>query len=202
MPSRSANALAGGRAAGHTALLIIDMISGWDFPDAGKLLPGALEIAPRIASLKARCRRDGVPVIYANDNRGLWRSDFRMLVEASLGAGGPAARIASSLRPDADDYFILKPRHSAFFRTPLELLLKDLKVERLVLTGVSTDQCVAMMATDARMREFEVIVPRDAVATQTRARNDACLRQLETAFGMATTSARHLRILPARTTPR
>lgn len=116
-------ALAPAPAAGHTALLIIDMISCWDFPDAEKLLPGAHFIAGRIAALKARCTRAGVPAIYVNDNRGRWRSDFPKLVELSLASGGAGAEITSTLLPEETDYFVLKPKQSAFFATPLELLL-------------------------------------------------------------------------------
>ena len=131
-------------AAGHTALLIIDMISCWDFPDAEKLLPGAHAIATRIATLKARCTRAGVPTIYVNDNRGRWRSDFPKLVELSLAAGGAGAEITSALLPEETDYFVLKPKQSAFFATPLELLLAYLKASRLIVAGVASDQCIAL----------------------------------------------------------
>src|SRR4051794_23052922 len=105
-----------------TALLVVDMISCWDFPDADKLVRGARRIAPNIAALKARCRETGTPVIYANDNRGRWRSDFPMLVGESLERGGMAAEITRALEPEHDDYFVLKPSQSAFFGTPLEIL--------------------------------------------------------------------------------
>jgi hypothetical protein len=118
------------------------MISCWDFPDAEKLLPGAHAIAGRIAALKARCTRAGVPAIYVNDNRGRWRSDFPKLVELSLAAGGAGAEITSALLPEETDYFVLKPKQSAFFATPLELLLAYLKATRLIVTGVASDQCI------------------------------------------------------------
>jgi nicotinamidase-related amidase len=154
-----------------TALLIIDMISSWDFPDARPLLAQASRMAPCIAALRKRCKRSGLPVIYANDNRGQWRSDFSRLVRASLEHGGAGAQITTSLAPEDDDYFVLKPKHSAFFSTPLELLLQDLQVRRLIVTGVSSDQCVLHTVGDARMRDYEVIVPADCIATQTAQRN-------------------------------
>jgi nicotinamidase-related amidase len=182
-------------AAGGTALLVIDMISCWDFPDAHKLLPGARRIAPFIAALQARCRRAGVPVIYANDNRGRWRSDFRALVDLSLECGGPAAAITQTLEPERDDYFVLKPSQSAFFGTPLELLLRHLEVRRIAIAGVASDQCVLSTALGARMRSLEVVVPRDCVATQSNPRNRAVLQQLEEVHRVPTTAASRIRLV-------
>jgi nicotinamidase-related amidase len=184
-------------AAGHTALLIIDMISCWDFPDAEKLLPGAHAITARIAALKARCTRAGVPTIYVNDNRGRWRSDFPKLVELSLAAGGAGAEITSALLPEEADYFVLKPKQSAFFATPLELLLAHLKASRLIVTGVASDQCIIATVADAGMRDLESIVPRDCVASQTPARNERFLRQAREALLVSTPLASRIR-LPAK----
>src|SRR5438270_12856154 len=89
--------LAEDRAAGETALLIIDMLSGWDFTDAQSLLAQSVPIAPRIAALRARCRAARIPVVYANDNHGRWRSDFRQVVEAALEGEGDGARIARTI---------------------------------------------------------------------------------------------------------
>src|SRR5689334_5103401 len=114
--------LAEDRAAGETALLIIDMLSRWDFEDADALLAHAAPIAPRIAALKARCRSARVPVVYANDNHGRWRSDFRQVVAAALEGDGQGAQVARQLAPDEHDYFVLKPKHSGFHATPLDLL--------------------------------------------------------------------------------
>lgn len=103
----------------RTALLVVDMISCWDFPDADRLLPAARRIAPVIARLQQQCRRARVPVIFANDNNGRWRSDFRTQVDLALASTAGAA-ITTELRPLEGDYFILKPKHSALFATPLE----------------------------------------------------------------------------------
>lgn len=198
MPSRKKNpsSLATHHANGGTALLIIDMISGWDFPDAAKLLRQSAAVALRIAALKARCRRAGVPVIYANDNRGHWRSDFRRVVANAVQAGGQGGRIVAQIAPDDDDFFVLKPKHSAFFATPMELLLRHLQARRLILTGVSSDQCVVMTAEDARMRDYEVVVPQDCVASQTPARNRRALAHFEEVMDIRTTASSRLR-LPA-----
>ncbi|MEJ8815877.1 isochorismatase family cysteine hydrolase [Variovorax ureilyticus] len=174
-------------------MLIIDMISSWDFPDADKLLRGAHGIVDSISTLKSRCRRAEVPVIYANDNRGRWRSNFPELVQRSLDTGGAAAAITRALMPDPDDYFVLKPSQSAFFGTPLELLLQHLNIRRIVIVGVASDQCVLSTALDARMRSLDAIVPSDCVASQTRARHSAVLRQFEAVHRLPTTPGPRIR---------
>jgi nicotinamidase-related amidase len=174
------------------ALLITDMISTWNFPHGGRLLTGATAIAPRIARLKARCRAADAPVIYANDNRGRWRSDFRQLVAMAVEQGGAAAAIVQQLAPEPDDFFVLKPKHSAFFATPVELLLQYLRIERLIITGVAADQCVLLTATDARMRSRSVI-PRDCIAAETAARTRAAIRYFDEVLAVPTTPAARLR---------
>ena len=109
---------------------------------------------------------------------------MRHVVDAARRGGGDGGRIAELLAPDAEDYFVLKPKHSAFHLTPLELLLRDLKVGTLWLTGVSSDQCVLYSAADARMNDHTVVVPRDCVATQSEARNQAVLRYFEEVLGL------------------
>jgi len=181
-------------AAGGDALLIVDMISAWDFEDAGQLLPAALRLAPRVESLARRCRRHGVPVVYVNDNRGDWRSDFRHLVEQSLGAGDAARTITQCLMPQPEDYFVLKPRHSAFDATPLHLLLQHLGVRRVLLCGTTTDQCVLFSAHDARMHGYEVVVASDACATLDAARQQRALRHFSEVQRIATPRARSVRL--------
>jgi nicotinamidase-related amidase len=179
-----------------SALLILDMISCWNYPDGQTLLRHALRIAPAIAALRDRCRARGVPVIYANDNSGQWRSDFKFVVREALESPGRGARIAQMLEPADEDYFVLKPKHSAFFATPLELLLDHLRVRRLIVVGVTSDQCIAATVVDARMRDFEVIVPEDAIATITPARNRRALAHLREVLLTPTTPSGHVRLEP------
>lgn len=179
-------ALAEDTAAHGTALLIIDMLSNWRFPDGDALLRGAAKIAPQIAALKARCSAAGIPSIYANDNQGRWRSDFREVVECARREGGAGCAIAEQLAPTPKDYFILKPKHSAFHATPLDLLLRHLGASRLLLTGVSTDQCVLYTAIGARMLDYEIVAPEDAVATLGAARGRAALEHLRDVLGAET----------------
>ena len=188
--------LADRAAAGGTALLVVDMISSGDFEEAAPLARAALAIAPRIGALKRRCLRAGVPVVFVNDNRGRWRSEFRELVRASIAESAAGAAIAEQLRPGDDDYAVLKPKHSAFYATPLDLLLRHLRVRRIVVTGVASDQCVILSAAEARMRDYDVVVPRDCVGAPSAARTAAALRQLAESHRIATPLSARLR-LPA-----
>ena len=120
----------------HTCLLIIDMINEFSFEDADKMFPAILTTAERIAELKRRVKTAGFPVIYVNDNFGQWRSDFQKLVARCLEEPCRGKEITKQLHPNEDDYFVLKPKHSAFYATPLELLLGVLNTRRLILTGM------------------------------------------------------------------
>lgn len=153
----------------RVALLIIDMINAFDFEGAPAILPRALAAAKAVAALKKRARNAGVPVVYVNDNFGRWRSDFRNLLERVRREGVPGKPIADLLVPDSQDYFVLKPKHSGFQFTALEILLQHLGAETLVLTGVAGNFCVLFTAHDAYMRDYRLVVPSDCVASQTRA---------------------------------
>lgn len=185
----SATPLAREHAAEGTVLLIVDMLGDWAFPGADALLQRALDIAPAIQVLKRRCRLAGVPAIYANDNHGRWRSDFRALVEAGLEAGGDRARLAKVLQPTDEDYFVLKPKQSAFFATPLDLLLSHLKAHRLIVTGVTTDQCVLATVIDGRMRDYELLCPEDCLASPDRERHAHAMRHLAEVLELDTTDS-------------
>src|SRR6185503_16253735 len=126
------------------ALLVIDMINDLEFEGGNKLLPHAVAAARSIAKLKCRARAAGVPVIYTNDNFGRWRSDFRETVRHVLEDGVRGRPLAELLRPDSDDYFVLKPRHSGFYATTLDTLIEHLGARRLILTGINGDNCVLM----------------------------------------------------------
>jgi nicotinamidase-related amidase len=146
------------------ALLLIDMINDLEFEGGENVAKAATAAAERIAALKARAKERGIPVIYANDNFGKWRSDFREVVKHCLEDGVRGQRLAELLRPDREDYFVLKPKHSAFFETTLATLLEHLGARHLILTGITADICVLFTASDAYMRDYDVHVPADCVA--------------------------------------
>ena len=162
----------------HTALLLIDLVNDFDFPRGDELLERTLPVAPRVAKLKEQARAARIPAIYVNDNYGRWQSQFSQLVEHCLDPGVRGRPIVEQIKPAADDYFILKPKHSGFYQTPLEILLKHLGVKRLIVTGISTNSCVLLTAADAYMRDLELVVPQDCVAACAAAEHDAALEQM------------------------
>jgi len=173
------------------------MINAFDFEGAEGLLRHTRPIVPRIVALKRRARAARVPIVYCNDNFGEWRSDFRAVVAECSAEGRPGAALVRRVAPESDDYFILKPKHSAFYQTALESLLADLKVRRLLLCGIAGDGCVHSTATDAHIREYDVVVLRDATASQTALRNRDALRHLETTRYATLASAARVRFQPA-----
>lgn len=148
-------------------LILIDFINPLDFPGAEKLAPGAVRAARATHRLRQRLDREKVAVVYANDNYGIWQSDFHSLVAQCTANDGPSGEIARLLTPRGTDITLLKPRHSAFFGSPLELLLDEMGAQQLVLTGVAADMCVQMTAADAFLRNYEVWVPADCIAAET-----------------------------------
>jgi nicotinamidase-related amidase len=156
------------------ALLLIDVINDFDFPEANQLLKHARPMARILLRLKRRAQKAGVPVIYVNDNFGQWKSDFRRTVNycAQEGRGGD---IVNLLRPEESDYFVLKPKHSGFFSTTLETLLRYLETQSLILTGIAGNFCVLFTANDAYMRDFNLFVPADCTVSNTKRENDSAL---------------------------
>ncbi len=143
----------------HTCLLLIDVMNDFTFPRGDELLERARHIGAPIASLKKRARAAGVPCIYVNDNFGRWRSNFDQIVERALRPESRGRSFVELLLPEKEDYFVLKPKHSGFYQTPLDLLLKHLGTERLIITGVSTNSCVLFTANDAYMRDLALAIP-------------------------------------------
>jgi nicotinamidase-related amidase len=174
------------------ALLVIDMISRYDFDGGPALLRQVRSIAPRIRALAARARRAGVPVVYVNDNFGRWRSDFRGVIAHCLRGPGGARAVVKQLRPHSQDYFVLKPKHSGFYSTTLSLLLEHLSSRTLVLTGVAGNMCVLFTAHDAFIRGFRVVVPRDCIASMSQRDNALALEQMRRAVGALVTPSTRL----------
>lgn len=157
------------------ALLLIDVINDLDFPEANQLLRYARPMAKNLSRLKQRAKKAGVPVIYVNDNFGRWQSDFRRQVQHCLREGSRGHEIVLLLQPEEDDYFVLKPKHSGFFSTTLEILLRYLGSRKLILTGIAGNFCVLFTANDAYMRDYDLIVPSDCTASNTAEENREAL---------------------------
>ncbi|MFH9979084.1 cysteine hydrolase family protein [Streptomyces sp. NPDC017179] len=152
-----------GRRQEGRALIVIDMINTYDHEDAELLVPSARRVVPVVARLIGRARAADAPVIYANDNFGLWRSHHGELVETALARSH--AELVEPIRPDGDSLFVVKARHSVFYETPMSYLLWQLEIGNVVLCGQVTEQCVLYSALDAHIRHLSVTVPRDAVAS-------------------------------------
>jgi nicotinamidase-related amidase len=161
------------------ALLMIDVINDLEFPQGDQLLRHALPMARAIARLKRRAKDAGVPVVYANDNFGRWQSNFNSQVEHCLKDGVRGKPVVELLKPEEDDYFVLKPKHSGFYSTALDVLLEYLHVESVILVGVAANICVLFTANDAYMRDFQLYVPCDCVASNTEQENRSALEQME-----------------------
>lgn len=158
-----------------TALLLIDVINDLDFPEGDQMLPAALAMANRLLALKKRTRRARIPAIYVNDNFGRWKSDFRNTVAHCQARASKGRQLARLLEPQKDDYFVLKPKHSGFFSSTLETLLRYLGAERLILTGIAGNFCVLFTANDAYMRDYELLIPSDCCVSNTPEENSAAL---------------------------
>ncbi len=152
-------------------LILIDLINDFEFDGADEIFTNTLAIAQPIADLKKNAKAAGIPVIYVNDNFGKWQSDFRKLVDHCLEDNVKGKPIAKLLRPDEQDYFVLKPKHSAFYATSLELLLRYLKAHTLILTGIAGNICVLFTANDGYMRDFDLVIPQDCIASESEADN-------------------------------
>jgi nicotinamidase-related amidase len=168
-------------------LLIIDMINDLEFEGGDALLEHALPVAQRIAALKRRARAAGIPTIYVNDNFGRWRSDFQDVLDHCLHDGVRGQPLAELLQPDEDDYFVLKPKHSGFYSTTLDTLLDYLDARHLLLTGLTGDTCVLFTANDAYMRDLDLSVPADCVASISADENEAALRFMRRVLHVDTT---------------
>ncbi len=170
----------------RVALLLIDVLNDLDFPDNDELVRQSVGLAERIAALKQRCKENGIPAIYVNDNRGRWRPDFSEVLNQSLRPESMGSRMVSKLIPASEDYVVLKPKHSAFFATPLDALLEHMGVEVLILAGVTTNACVMITAADVYVRDYRLFVPEDCVAALSQSDQHNALELMRKNFGAET----------------
>ncbi|HKY30204.1 MAG TPA: isochorismatase family cysteine hydrolase [Pyrinomonadaceae bacterium] len=161
------------------ALLLIDWINDLEFEGADRLLELALPAARNIANLKKLAKKAGIPAIYVNDNFGKWQSDFKKIIAHCLEDNVRGEPLVRLLLPEEDDYFVLKPKHSGFYSTTLDLLLKHVGAQNLILTGIAGNNCVLFTANDAYMRDFKLFVPSDCVVSETMEENEYALKQME-----------------------
>jgi nicotinamidase-related amidase len=168
------------------ALVVVDMLNRYDHEDAEPLKASVREALPAMARLVEAAREVGVPIVYVNDNHGDWTARRRALI-AWAKEGDPS--LIDPIAPAEDMPFLVKARHSVFYATQLEYLLRSFDVERIMMIGQVTEQCILYSALDAYIRHFEVTVPRDAVAHIHADLADAALKMMEVNMGAGVVDA-------------
>jgi len=159
------------------AVLVIDMLNTYEHEDAEALVPNVADVIDPLTGLIATARdRDDVDLIYVNDNYGNFTADFDDIVDAAL--HGERPDLVEPIAPDENCLRLLKVRHSAFYASSLDYLLRRLEARRLILTGQVTEQCILYTALDAYVRHFEIVVPPDAVAHIDPELSDAALTMM------------------------
>ena len=176
------------------ALLLIDVINDFEFEGGDALLELALPAGQQIAKLKKRAKEIDIPVIYVNDNFGKWQSDLNKIVSHCLDDGVRGEPFVKLVLPDADDYFVLKPKHSGFYCTSLELLLEHIGARSLILAGIAGNNCVLFTANDAYMRDFKLFVPADCSVSIVPEDNEYALKQMEEVLKANIRPARELNL--------
>lgn len=177
----------------RTAVLIVDIVSEYRFPDADRVLRGARQAVEGIARLKTRAHTADVPVIYVNDTAGKWESDQKAFLQRCLKPTAPGHDVVAAIAPTPRDYFMFKPKHSAFFGTPLHTLLQQLKIKRLAICGVTSHQCVLFTAMDAHVRDYDLAVPSDCIGALGAADTKHALYVFSHALQAQITTSRALR---------
>jgi nicotinamidase-related amidase len=162
---------------GNPALVVVDMLNPYDHEDADRLAANVEPVVPRIRELLDRARDAGIEVIYVNDNYGDWNSSARELAERACDGRHP--ELVDPILPPDDASFVVKARHTIFFETPLGYLVDQKEIDRLILTGQVTEQCILYSALDAYVRHIPISVPRDAVAHIHEHLADAALEMME-----------------------
>ncbi|MFL6464699.1 MAG: cysteine hydrolase family protein, partial [Bryobacteraceae bacterium] len=176
----------------ETVLLLVDVINDLNFPQNEKVVRESQKLSRCIARLKERCKQAGIPTIYVNDNFGKWRSDFSEVVRHCLRPDAPGRSMVEVLLPEQQDYVVLKPKHSAFYATPLDTLLEYIGAKNVILAGITTNACVMITAGDVHIRDFGLFVPSDCVAALTEEDQVKALEIMERNFDANTTPAEQL----------
>src|SRR3954452_19169316 len=174
------------------ALLIVDMINDLEWPGGDRMAEQIMPVARRIRDLHRRAREAAIPTLYADDKFGRWQSDLAAVLDHCLKDDVRGRPMVDLIKPDEDDYFVLKPKHSAFYSTTLDTLLAYLKASTLILTGIAGNSCVLFTASDAFMRDYHLFVPSDCTASIDPADNEYALRQMREVLHADTTPSTDL----------
>lgn len=158
------------------ALLIIDMINDFNFKNGDMLLEHTRTILEPILELKKSMKEKKYPIIYINDHYNLWQADYDKII--NFCKNDKNADLIERIKPEQDEFFLIKPKHSAFYGTALNTLLHQLNVQHLVLTGIAGNICVLFTANDAYMREYQLWVPEDCIASASKEDNQYALTMM------------------------
>jgi nicotinamidase-related amidase len=172
-----------------TALIVVDMLNHYEHEDAETLRRSVHKTLPAIQDLVRRAGVTDVPIVYVNDNHGDWSAGRPELCQRALAGADPS--LVEPIIPSEQAAFLVKARHSIFYETQLDYLLHDQEVERIILIGQVTEQCILYSALDAYVRHYSIVVPRDAVAHIHQDLADAALRMMETNMAAEITTATH-----------
>jgi len=165
-----------------TALLIIDMFNDYRHEDGEELAANVAEILDPLHRLLTAARsHPGVDVLYVNDNHEDFSVGGEGIVDVALSGSHP--ELVKPLVPTQGSTFLTKVRHSVFYATALDYLLRQRGVTRLILTGQVTEQCILYSALDGYLRHYDVIVPPDAVAHIDPQLGDAALKMMRRNMG-------------------
>jgi nicotinamidase-related amidase len=166
---------------GATALLVVDMLNPYDHPEADELAEHVEGALPGVETLLRRAAEADAPIVYVNDNYGDWNSSSEELARSAMDGKHP--ELVEPVLPKEGQSFVVKARHSTFYETPLEYLLDQMGVGRLVFSGQVTEQCILYSALDAHVRHFDVVVATDAVAAIYDELGEAALKMMERNMG-------------------
>lgn len=173
-----------------SALLIIDMINDFNFNHGETLAKKAEDITGSILNLKESFKQKDWPIIYINDHFNLWQADFKKIMDHCRNE--KSENVIGQIAPDDGDYFLIKPKHSAFYGTALHTLLQQLDVKSLVLTGVAGNICVLFTANDAYMREYQLSIPENCIASNSDRDNEFALTMMQEVLRADTRSSTEL----------
>lgn len=169
--------------AGKKAFLVVDMLNDFVKEPGTLVVPDAVKIIPAIKKRLDEARRGGAHIIYITDAHRPDDPEFQMWPGHAV-AGTWGGQIIDELKPQPEDYIIPKRRYSGFFGTQLELVLRELAVATVIITGVLTNICVFFTAVEAKALAYQVIVPRDSIASTSAEENEWALHQMKDFHGI------------------
>ena len=171
---------------GSTAIVIVDMLNEFCKPGGAMVLPGYERLVPPQRALIKAGRDLGCPIAFVVDtHRANVREDREWLKRTPHCIEGTwGAQVIEDLEPKPGDIYLVKRRYSAFFNTDLDVTLKDLKVDTLIVCGVVTNICVRSTVHDAFFLGYTAIVPSDAVAATGPREQESSLYDIATHFGI------------------